>query len=211
VLASQEPPSDDAASSSTPKQLDLRLEKDLLQRLVNAYFTDLAPLLPVVTKAEFLAMGTPPPILFYSMCLLAAARRDVPQSVFDSLRHAVNYLLKHEDVLSTTSVVHVQVLLILCMMADVHSPYVPQALSCLWIRLGAAIRMAQDLGLHRRLWAICVVSDRWISLAYGHPSMIDVNDCDTRLPSSGDAADEYMDHLVRLSVILGRVLKTIYR
>lgn len=41
--------------------------------------------------------------------------------------------------------------------------------------------------------------------------MIDVQDCDARLPSSGDPNDLYMDELVRLSVILGRVLKTIYR
>jgi hypothetical protein len=41
--------------------------------------------------------------------------------------------------------------------------------------------------------------------------MIDVNDCDARLPSSGELTDLYMDELVRLSVILGRVLKTIYR
>lgn len=41
--------------------------------------------------------------------------------------------------------------------------------------------------------------------------MIDVQDCDARLPSSGDPNDLYMGELVRLSVILGRVLKTIYR
>jgi hypothetical protein len=41
--------------------------------------------------------------------------------------------------------------------------------------------------------------------------MIDVQDCDARLPSSGDPTDLYMDELVRLSIILGRVQKTIYR
>jgi len=46
--------------------------------------------------------------------------------------------------------------------------------------------------------------------SYGHPYMIDVQDCDARLPSSGDPNDLYMDELVRLSVLLGRVLKTIY-
>jgi hypothetical protein len=49
------------------------------------------------------------------------------------------------------------------------------------------------------------------SLTYGHPYMIDVRDCDARLPSSGDADDLYMDELVRISVVLGKVLKTIYR
>jgi hypothetical protein len=48
------------------------------------------------------------------------------------------------------------------------------------------------------------------SIAYGHPSMIDVQDCDARLPSSGDLSDLYLDELVRLSIILGRVQKAIY-
>jgi hypothetical protein len=41
--------------------------------------------------------------------------------------------------------------------------------------------------------------------------MIDVHDCNVRLPSSGDPNALYMDELVRLSVILGQILKTIYR
>jgi len=41
--------------------------------------------------------------------------------------------------------------------------------------------------------------------------MIDVNDCDARLPSSGSPHDLYVDELARLSIILGRVLKTVYR
>ena len=48
------------------------------------------------------------------------------------------------------------------------------------------------------------------SLTYGHPYMIDVEDCDARLPSSGDPNDLYTAELLRLSLILGRVLKTIY-
>jgi hypothetical protein len=50
-----------------------------------------------------------------------------------------------------------------------------------------------------------------IGLSFGHPFMIDVHDCDARLPSSGDPGELYMDELVRLSVILGKVMKTIYR
>ncbi|KAG2041814.1 fungal-specific transcription factor domain-containing protein [Suillus americanus] len=213
---------EDEKQVSHPKPIDLRLEPEVLQNLLNAYFKEIAPLLPVVSQAEFLAHPSPSPILLYSMCLVAAARREVPQSVFDSIRYAVNGVIKAEDVLSTASIANVQALLILSMMGDSHSQFVPNALSALWIRLGTAIRMAQDLGLHRaesvkqsvelrrRLWGACVICDRWTSLTYGHPYMIDVQDCDARLPSSGDPNDLYMDELVRLSVILGRVLKTIY-
>ena len=49
-----------------------------------------------------------------------------------------------------------------------------------------------------------------VSVTYGHPYMIDVQDCDARLPSSGDTTDVYLDQLVRLSVIVGKVMKNIY-
>lgn len=124
-----------------PKPVDLRIERDVLEQLINAYFTDVAPVLPVVTQAEFLANTNPPPILLYSMCLVAAARREVPQAIFDSIRYTVNNVLKADDVLSTPSIVNVQALLILCMTGDTHSQFVPNALSGLWIRLGTAIRM----------------------------------------------------------------------
>jgi hypothetical protein len=126
---------------ATPKPADMQLDRETIEKLVNAYFTEIAPILPVVTKAEFLATSPPQPILLYSMCLLAAGRREVPQGVFDSLRYVVGGLMKSEDVLSVSSIVNVQSLLILCMMGDTHSQFVPSALSALWIRLGTTIRM----------------------------------------------------------------------
>jgi hypothetical protein len=156
-----------------PKPIELNVEPEMMQQLVNAYFTDLAPILPIITREELLSTSPPPPILLYSIALVAAARREVPHDVFDSLRHQVQLLIRSEDVLSTASITNVQALLILCMTGDCHSQFVPHALSSLWIRLGSAIRMAQDLGLHRaesvkqdidmrrRLWSACVISDRW--------------------------------------------------
>ncbi|KAJ7109518.1 fungal-specific transcription factor domain-containing protein [Mycena epipterygia] len=217
-----EKPAQSEQQMSLPKPIDLHIEPQIVEQLLNAYFSDVAPILPIMTQAEFLANPAPPPILLYSMCLVAAARREVPQAVFDSIRYAVNGVIKAEDVLSTPSMANVQALLILCMTGDCHSQFVPTALSAMWARLGTAIRMAQDLGLHRaelvkqdielrrRVWGACLISDRWTSLVYGFPYMIDVHDCDVRLPSSGDSKDLYMDELVRLSVIGGRVVKTIY-
>ncbi|KAF7778524.1 transcriptional regulator family: Fungal Specific TF [Agaricus bisporus var. burnettii] len=221
-LITVQKPATEEQQAAHPKQIDLHVEKDVIEKLVNSYFTDVAPVLPVVTQAEFLSNTNPAPVLLYSMCLVAAARREVPSKIFDSLRFTVNNIIKADDVLSTASIANVQALLILSMTGDCHSPFVPNALSALWIRLGVAIRMAQDLGLHRaesvkqnielrrRVWGACLICDRWTSLAYGHPYMIDVQDCDARLPSSGDESGLYMDELVRLSLLLGRVLKAIY-
>lgn len=128
---------------SLPKPLDIRVEPETVQQLVNSYFSEVAPLLPVVTQAEFLANNNPPPILLYSMCLVAAARREVPQGIFDSIRYTVNNIIKADDVLSTATTANVQALLILCMTGDCHSQFVPSALSALWVRSGAAIRMVR--------------------------------------------------------------------
>jgi len=251
------------------KPVDMRIERDMVEKLVNAYFSEIAHILPVITQAEFISNPSPPPILLYSICLVAAARREVPQSVFDAIRYAVNSVIKGEDVLSTASIANVQSLLILCMVGDCHSQFVPNALSALWIRLGTAIRMVRgdggpisacrqaclltlidrlktwafiarkrssrilkcgaDCGVHvssvidgnsssfscdaclpQGYLMLTIICHR-VSLSYGHPFMIDVNDCDARLPSSGSPHDLYVDELARLSIILGRVLKTIYR
>ena len=102
--------------------------------------------------------------------------------------------------------------------------------------------MAQDLGLHResatqpqsaedlaflelrrRVWASCVILDRWYGAALGVPLLIDVHDCDVLVPApieiipSLDRSEwpvntSYMalaEHL-KLSLLVGRVLKTIY-
>ena len=124
-----------------PKPIDLHIERDVVEKLVNSYFADVAPMLPVVTREEFIENNPPPPILLYSICLVAATQRKVPQKVFESIRYTVNSLIKAEDVLSTASIVNMQSLLILAMVGDCHSQYVPHALSALWVRLGCAIRM----------------------------------------------------------------------
>lgn len=138
-----------------PKPIELRIERDVLEKLVNAYFEDVAPMLPVVTRSEFLENTPPPPLLLYSMCLVAAASRGIPQQVFDSMRYAVNGLIKQEDVLSTASIVNIQSLLILSMVGDSHSQFVPNALSAMWIRLGSAIRMVS--GLSRNILAMTII------------------------------------------------------
>jgi len=140
-LITVQKPGVDEQRSAHPKQIDLHIEKDVLEKLVNSYFTDAAPILPVVTQAEFLSTPNPPPVLLYSMCLIAAARREVPSKIFDSIRFAVNNVIKADDVLSTATISNVQALLILSMSGDCHSQFVPNALSGLWLRLGTAIRM----------------------------------------------------------------------
>lgn len=77
--------------------------------------------------------------------------------------------------------------------------------SAAWTWLGAAIRIAQDIGLHtetgpwptiegemrRRVWWAIYVWDRLLSLEMGRPLLIEDADCDISLPAAID------DHYIR--------------
>ncbi|KAG8772446.1 hypothetical protein FRC16_005664, partial [Serendipita sp. 398] len=217
------PPTSVQEVPSPTKAPDIRVERDIVERLINSYFTNIAPIFPVITKAEFVAFQpSPPPILLYSICLMAASLRDTPPGLFDLFRKTVSSLIRSEDVLSTPTMANIQALLILSMSGDCHGTQTGSLMSFAWTRTGTAIRMAQDLNLHRaeiskegtetrrRVWATCVVVDRWYSAAFGYPQMIDLTDCDVRLPTPQDKVIGYLNALTRLSILLGEVLKAIY-
>ncbi|EKM56762.1 uncharacterized protein PHACADRAFT_254069 [Phanerochaete carnosa HHB-10118-sp] len=103
------------------------------------------------------------------------------------------------------------------------------AMAQAWVYIGMAVRMAQDLGLHknadkwsnvgkvlftdtqlqerRRIWYGCVVLDKYISAYIGRPVAIFENDFDTELPSDGEP-DEMEGWLPHPSpVFVGDVLE----
>lgn len=75
-----------------------------------------------------------------------------------------------------------------------------------WYWTGIAISLCQALGLHRnpdasrrnstiteeqrmlwrRLWWSCFFRDRWLSLTYGRPLRINIEDCDAPMPLASD-------------------------
>lgn len=233
---------------SLPPGVESRLGGDVIEKLVNGFFSDVAPYFPVVTRAEFLGTVNPSPLLLYAMCGVAATRRTIPREVFNSLRTTINGIIKNNDVLSDTSLVNVQSLLILSIVGDLHAQPVSAATSAAVLRLGVAIRMAQDLGLHRddikrtdnlsereqleeraylelkrRVWSGCVIMDRWFAASLGMPQMIDLLDCDVLLPDPDEVPLPerlaiapssqpylYMSENLKLSILLGRITKTIY-
>ncbi|OAD08518.1 fungal-specific transcription factor, partial [Mucor lusitanicus CBS 277.49] len=108
-----------------------------------------------------------------------------------------------------------------------------------WHTLGKAIRMAQDIGLHRscsnwdlppseietrhRVFYACYVLDRLMGARAGKPLTILDRDFDTELPVAHEVYDDANDatpagpsiyhsfiKLIKLSEILGRVLKALY-
>ncbi|KAJ5782825.1 Transcription factor [Penicillium paradoxum] len=80
-----------------------------------------------------------------------------------------------------------------------------------WYWLGVAISLCQTIGLHRcsaavcanspipvqqqrlwrRLWWTCFYRDRWLSLTMGRPLRININDCNTAMPSADDMLGDF--------------------
>jgi hypothetical protein len=130
---------------------------------------------------------------------------------------------------------HVQAALLMALYLDMDDGDVESAQ---WCTVGNAIRMAQDLGLHRscakwnlprseietrhRVFYACYVMDRWLGARAGKPLTILDRDFDAEMPSPYEITDDSTDTnlgapiyrsfiaLIKLSEILGRVLKSLY-
>lgn len=86
------------------------INEHTISLLVNAYFDHLAHLFPVISRSEFAAKQTPPPLLLYSICGLGATRREFPREVFNGVRGVINGLLRSNDILSDAHIENVQAL-----------------------------------------------------------------------------------------------------
>ncbi|CEH13583.1 hypothetical protein PSEUBRA_SCAF13g01932 [Ceraceosorus bombacis] len=199
-ISSEADDSDDLLA--VPDALRSRLAGDVAEKLVNTYFERIGYLFPVITKSEFLSQTPPPPLLLYAICGMAALSRETPREVLGAVKMTLAAFFKENDLLSNSSIHTVKALLIMSLHSDLHGlTNVSSGTRC-WNRTGIAIRMAQDLGIHRdasgrddldgdaffleqkrRIWGCCVTADRCTSISLGHPLAIDLTDCDVRLPS----------------------------
>ncbi|OBZ89611.1 Nitrogen assimilation transcription factor nit-4 [Choanephora cucurbitarum] len=127
---------------------------------------------------------------------------------------------------------HVQAALLMTLYLDMAEEDVE---SMQWYMLGKAIRMAQDIGLHRscsnwnlplseietrhRVFYVCYVLDRLMGARAGKPLTILDRDFDTDMPMAHEVYDDgragpsvyhSFISLIKLSEILGRILKALY-
>jgi hypothetical protein len=86
------------------------LSAHIMSELVNSYFEHIAPLFPVVSKAEFISKTTVSPLLLYAICGLGATRRQFPREIFAGVRGVINGLLRSNDILSDARFENVQAL-----------------------------------------------------------------------------------------------------
>ncbi|KAI8379646.1 fungal-specific transcription factor domain-containing protein [Radiomyces spectabilis] len=225
-----------------------KLSKNLSNRMITLYFSHIHSFLPVINKPRFLSQFHQPTtspatnhILLHAVLALSFrfASQHFPSLVESASDYASFYAAKVFKRLRNTAqsrLCHIQAALLMTLYLDLDDGDVD---SFQWYLLGSAIRMAQDLGLHRscahwklpaseietrhRVFYACYVMDRWMSARAGKPLTILDRDFDTELPSPYEVSDAGLPILeestpiyhsfllfIKLSEILGRVLKALY-
>jgi hypothetical protein len=182
---------------------------DMVEHLAACFFRHMDTQMPMFHEATFMnqiRQNKVSPILVYAMCSVSARYsknpsiiREPPYKSGEPFASVAinNYLF---DTFDVPSVEHVQALILLTKhMYGIGKG--PRA----WMFTGMAVRMAQELGLHkvdeagskspksseilfiqkeirRRTFWSCFLLDRFAACALGRPTLIDEEDCDLRLP-----------------------------
>ncbi|KAJ3523020.1 hypothetical protein NM688_g8792 [Phlebia brevispora] len=195
--------------------------RDLADKLVEAYFSRFHFLMPIIDKPSFLkrydflmdhtndanlARAETPFIALVNAVFACAAKMvDDPRlSAGEGLDDGGMGMVYYERALilqyishTSMQVEHVQCFLLMSsFLCSVNC--LPQA----WILVGQAVRIAQDIGLHRsprrllitpidketrrKVWWGCYTLDRMLALALGRPLGIADSDCDVELPVDVD-------------------------
>ncbi|CAO3615870.1 unnamed protein product [Cunninghamella echinulata] len=209
--------------------------KPVVDHLVKLYFLELNLHLPIIDEDEFMEKYNADSENISKPLLLSICRvmiRTIPENDPFLQEYTIDKLELFKQILhQLQSHYHldfiephiecIQILLLASVNADGWCPK-----SSDWIATSIAIKMAQDLGLHRsntqvnispnivearkRLWWSAYIVDRWICASLGRPLTINDADCDLEYPNLGEN-DKYARFivLIKLSSILGNVLRAI--
>ncbi|KAI8138628.1 fungal-specific transcription factor domain-containing protein [Fennellomyces sp. T-0311] len=194
------------------------------EQMLTFFFEHLHPFMPIINKTRFLSAEQPPTVLVQAMLALTfrfvSQHNDQPKAAEYASMYFAKVMKRLRDPVRSR-LCHVQAAVLMTLYLDMDDGDD----SMQWYMLGTAIRMAQDLGLHRscshwkilpqaeietrhRLFYACYILDRWLSARAGKPLTILDRDFDTPMPSN----NEYQAFavMIKLSEILGRVLKALY-
>ncbi|KDQ64825.1 hypothetical protein JAAARDRAFT_52756 [Jaapia argillacea MUCL 33604] len=198
-------------------------ERDLADKLVDAYFARCHFLLPVIDKPAFMHQytilmdnttnvplhknETPFIALVFAVFACAAQLIEDHRLAAEDAEGGGMGMIYYERALilhyishASTQNAHVQCFILLSsFLCSVNC--LPQA----WLLVGQAVRMAQDLGLHRsprrlqvptieketrrKIWAGVYSLDRMLALALGRPLGVEDADCDVEPPAEVDDED----------------------
>ncbi|WRT69916.1 uncharacterized protein IL334_006907 [Kwoniella shivajii] len=207
-----------------------QIRADVIAKLISFYTTQIAPLNPVIPPHRVNQAIETSSFILSSVLAVASLSRDVPSSIYASIRDRLQRELEKELGKGST-LPQVQALLICGMSHELHGETNMEGGSNCWIRIGTAIRQAQDIGLHRlnpshwlpemyadrtRAWLAAIITDRWYGGAYGQPLGISLLDCEDPLVSADllqtpDLSHAFQVEMYHVSCLLGDIMQTIYR
>ncbi|KAI1333866.1 putative fungal-specific transcription factor [Xylariaceae sp. FL0016] len=213
-------------------------EKPVVDRLLEAYFTHINPGFPVVDEHLFMRQYRardpqhPPSLFLLHAILMVGAHvsydqpeRDAVKALF--FRRAKSLFdARFERDRDTL----VQAMLLLTWQADGPEDVTAGA----WFWIGAAVRTAMGMGMHRdaenstlvphnkrmyrRTWWLLFQCDVYVSLQYGRPQSIHLEDADVQPLKSSDFDDcgphthvEYVMRTTELCIIISRALRQRFR
>jgi hypothetical protein len=107
--------------------------------------------------------STLPPLTELVICTLVSSSRSIPNGIYEELIYALNSTLEGGGeglkLLSISTMGHLQVLLLLTMSQELQGEATNHSGSVLFLRVGVALRMAQDL---------VSLARRWVNLSLFH-------------------------------------------
>ncbi|ORZ22512.1 fungal-specific transcription factor domain-domain-containing protein [Absidia repens] len=194
------------------------INEERLDILVQTYFAAYHTVCPIVNKLSFLEQyyyQDPSPCDEYLLCAICAIsartlsildRSALPSCILEMtvdefFEMGDGFQTKASSILDLiykrSRISSVQTLILLNMF--IEAPDDDSDDTSYWFRTGMAIRMAQDLGLHRsstgwhipepemelrrRIWYITYLMDRWVAAELGRPITVVDQEFDTELPS----------------------------
>ncbi|KAE8145461.1 fungal-specific transcription factor domain-containing protein [Aspergillus avenaceus] len=210
-------------------------EPALADELVHAYFAHVNPGYPIIEEDLFMAQyrnrdpADPPPILLLQAILLVGTHVTRPKAERDALKEIFFRRAKwlFDSRIERNRDIMVQAALLMTWHSDNADDDVA-ANAHYWV--GVAARIATGLGMHRnpvssrfvprdrrmwrRLWYILVQFDVMVSLSYGRPQAINLEDSDVSLLTPSDfegcgprVQTEYAIHFAELCTMISYIVR----
>ncbi|KAH8428076.1 uncharacterized protein LDX57_005781 [Aspergillus melleus] len=210
-------------------------EQALADELVHAYFSHINPGYPIIEEDHFMTQyrnrdpADPPPVLLLQTILLAGAHVTRPKPERDVLKEIFFRRAKwlFDSRIERNRDIMVQAALLLTWHSDSADDDVA-ANAHYWV--GVAARIATGLGMHRnpvsssfvsrdrrmwrRLWYILVQFDVMVSLSYGRPQAINLEDSDVSPLTHSDfegcgsrVQSEYVIHFSELCTMISYIVR----
>ncbi|ORZ10851.1 fungal-specific transcription factor domain-domain-containing protein [Absidia repens] len=218
VIHDQAPPQHLLKQHRNESGLDDILSGNIIGILAQK-FIDLRPvILPMIGKRSILEAthnSSLNPLLTSSICSYVAMMLPNDDETFENYgidrRDLIQKLATKENELLRTAfltptISNIQAIIILCCQPTHISIF-----TGIWLRTGIAIRMSQDLGLHRpltntshskqvrelgkTLWHCVYILDRWSCAVLGRPLAIVDSDCNVDLPEYSKSNNKDIDNI----------------